>query len=495
MFDRRKFLTYATAAAGVAAIPKSAFAADTADVIIIGAGLSGLNAAMLLKEQGMRPIVLEANSIVGGRVRTHESVDGPVDVGASQIGRSYARVLDMVQKMNLKLIPEDRDLLPFGAHYQGAWIDNAKWADNPLNKTVGEERSIPPMLMAQRLVSKYNPFQDVTDWLDPKYASLDISLRQLLQSHGHSEQAIKLASLWPSGIDIDSTSVLRMWQEETRGAVDVSFGATGNTEEQHAGREQPFGEIHQRKLVNGLTSTSNIEGGCHRLPAAMAATLGDSVRLNKRVGRIEMSDKSGTVHCTDGTSYKARFIISAIPFTMLRQVKIEGGNGGTSPDAIAHMPYANTARLYLSVDPFWQEDGLPASFQTDGPLGMFWAIQNHQGGPTNRAMIVLTGPSARNISAKGKGSEQFLIDELARLRPASVGKVKIKTYKDWALDPLQMGCGFSFAPGQVNSFGRSMLEPWKIMHFAGEHTRRIDFGMESAMESGERAAIEIMARA
>ena len=73
--------------------------------------------------------------------------------------------------------------------------------------------------------------------------------------------------------------------------------------------------------------------------------------------------------------------------------------------------------------------------------------------------------------------------------------MRVKTFKDWGNDPLQRGCGFSLAPGQVNAFARHMIEPWNVLHFAGEHTRRTDFGMESAMESGERAAIEIITRA
>jgi monoamine oxidase len=161
------------------------------------------------------------------------------------------------------------------------------------------------------------------------------------------------------------------------------------------------------------------------------------------------------------------------------------------------MPYANTARMFLTVDrPFWLDDGLPPSFTTDGPMGMFWAIDNHRGTGAHRAMIVMVGNVAQQIAAAGPGRAQaFLLDELARLRPASRGLVKVATYKDWLRDPLQRGCGFSLAPGQVNAFARRMIDPWQVLHFAGEHTRRIDFGMESAFESGERAAFEVMARA
>jgi monoamine oxidase len=72
--------------------------------------------------------------------------------------------------------------------------------------------------------------------------------------------------------------------------------------------------------------------------------------------------------------------------------------------------------------------------------------------------------------------------------------LKVTAYKDWARDPLQKGCGFSLAPGQVNAFGRDFIKPWQVMHFAGEHTRRSDFGMESAMESSERAVLEVANR-
>jgi monoamine oxidase len=315
-----------------------------------------------------------------------------------------------------------------------------------------------------------------------------------MKRHNHSEHAIELAALSTPGISIDGTSVVRMWQEETRGIKDRSFGPAIPP---GVKGQNPVGEVHTRELVNNLTSTSNIEGGTYRLPVAMAEALGDTVRLNKQVTRIEMTNTSGTVHCADGTSYRGRFIISAIPFTVLRKVAIEGAAGGAAARAIATMPYANTSRLYLTVDqPFWKEDGLPPSFITDGPMGMFWGIDNHQGTGVHRAMIVMISTRASAISKMpSPQAEAFVLAELARLRPASVGKMHINTYKDWGRDPFALGCGFSFAPGQVNAFGRTMNEPWQVMHFAGEHTRRTDYGMEAAMESGERAAIEILTRA
>ena len=40
-----------------------------------------------------------------------------------------------------------------------------------------------------------------------------------------------------------------------------------------------------------------------------------------------------------------------------------------------------------------------------------------------------------------------------------------------------------------------MIQPHMHLHFAGEQTRRVEIGMEAAMESGERVAVEILERA
>ncbi|MBH0113365.1 FAD-dependent oxidoreductase [Novosphingobium sp. YJ-S2-02] len=494
MITRRHLVGAGALGAAALAMPRMAFAAEQADVVIVGAGLSGLHSAELLSALGMRVVVLEAGAQVGGRVQTVQTADGPIDVGASQIGRSYARVLDAVRRHGLELIPEDRDLLGFGAHLQDTWVDPADWENNPLNGTVGDERAINPILMGQAVMARHNPLKEVDEWLDPRFSASDISLRQLMQREGYSEAAIELAAMSAPGIGIDETSMLRMWQEATRGSIDRRVESAPAEVE----RDHPFGEANDRNLVDGLASISNIVGGCQKLPLAMAAKLGDAVRTGKRVAAIDMNDAGASVSCTDGSVYKARFVISALPFTVLRNIAITASSDNPlQRQAISTMPYANTARMYLTVEkPFWKEDGLPASFSSDGPIGMFWGIDNHTGEGQHRAMIVMVGKVAQAISRmQHEEAEAFVQSELVRMRPAAKGLLRYQTYKDWARDPNQLGCGFSLAPGQVNAFARTMTDPWQVMHFAGEHTRRLDFGMESAMESGERVAIEIGERA
>ncbi|KAJ3089804.1 hypothetical protein HK102_005470 [Quaeritorhiza haematococci] len=55
------------------------------EVIVIGAGISGLSAASFLKRYGVDVLVLEARDRIGGRVWTDSSLSIPVDLGGSWI--------------------------------------------------------------------------------------------------------------------------------------------------------------------------------------------------------------------------------------------------------------------------------------------------------------------------------------------------------------------------------------------------------------------------
>ena len=72
----------------------------SADVVIVGAGLAGLSAALEVVERGQVPLVLEASDAPGGRVRTDE-VDG--------------FLLDRGFQILLTSYPEAKRLLDYGA--------------------------------------------------------------------------------------------------------------------------------------------------------------------------------------------------------------------------------------------------------------------------------------------------------------------------------------------------------------------------------------------
>ena len=78
------------------------------DVLIIGAGVAGLTAARDLTAAGARVLVLEARDRLGGRVMTHHTPDGPVELGAEFVHGAVEETLSVAREAALPLRETDR---------------------------------------------------------------------------------------------------------------------------------------------------------------------------------------------------------------------------------------------------------------------------------------------------------------------------------------------------------------------------------------------------
>jgi monoamine oxidase len=81
-----------------------------ADVIVVGAGLSGMIAARKLLEAGLTPLILEADERVGGRILTQEVIPGlPVELGAQWIGDTHARMFRLAAELGVETFAQYDD--------------------------------------------------------------------------------------------------------------------------------------------------------------------------------------------------------------------------------------------------------------------------------------------------------------------------------------------------------------------------------------------------
>ncbi len=79
------------------------------EVIIIGAGLSGLSAAYYLNKKGIKPLILEARERTGGRVLTITAGNAtPVEMGATWFTDKHIHLLGLLKELDL----------PFFTQYQ-----------------------------------------------------------------------------------------------------------------------------------------------------------------------------------------------------------------------------------------------------------------------------------------------------------------------------------------------------------------------------------------
>ncbi len=454
-------------------------AADKVDVAIIGAGLSGMYAGMLLKEMGVSVTVLEARDRSGGRCLTQDSWFQSPDLGASQIGSTYARIIDTCQRLDIKLAPGSHQNAPYTPVLGGRMIAAESWSESKFNLTEGAERQVLPHTLFGLYISQRTPFDDVNAWRSAAAAQYDISIADWLKGQGASPEAVRLMYESSGRTPLHQRSVLRMLQEATRAQVEMK--------QFDAARRKELDHYEIASIIS-----SHIVGGTSRLTDAMAAQLGDSLRLASPVEAIDQSADQVTVKLADGKSVKARFVLSALPFSSLRKIAFDPPMAGAQAEAVSSMPYNNQSQIWIEIKaPYWEDDGLGASMWTDGPLQYVRQQIQPDGSRQLMSAIASSEKAARLDAMPAKQRGEFAIREIERMRPSTQGKLEVVGVHSWSEGASAGGCSFELPVGKAASWLNAMGKPHGRVHFSGEHLRQAEVGMEAAMETGERAVIKL----
>ncbi len=477
---RRRFCTAAGATAAAAATRAWSLQSRD-DVIIVGAGLAGLYAAMLLAELGARVVVLEREHRPGGRCLTMDAWHRAPDLGGAQIGRDYARVLDTASRLGVKLGAGAHVNAPYSFVMNDTLIAGKDWVTSPHNRTVGVEREVPPHALGSFYVEARTPFTTPDGWLQPEARAYDLSLAEWLDRQGASPAAKQIIRT-SQGRPLEKLSVLRMLQEATRGRIGIA---------------QPDPALMKGRdpYERAAITSQHVVGGTSRLTEAMAATVGDRLRLGQCVTRIEMDGRGVSVRCAGGARFRARFAIAAVPFTVLRQIDIRPGLRGAQADAVRNMPYGNQSQVWLRVRaPYWEQDGIEASMWTDGAFNLIRQQIEADGSRELISALAFSDNARRLDSMPVAERGRFAIAEIERIRPSTRGKLEFVGAHSWLQAPGAQGCSYQLQPGRAFDWTREMAKPHQRLWFAGEHLRLLEVGMEAAMESGERAARAVAER-
>ena len=459
--SRRSALFGGGAAALVAGVaPRRTWAATEADVIVLGAGLAGLNAAMLLEEQGLKVIVLEARDRVGGRVHTLDKMPGRPESGGLQVGEYYARVIDVATRLKVPLLaPPPQEPGGLGIIAQGQALTVAAWPTASQNQLTGADRAVPPFALLEAYLRKAPVLESLTSWREPAAAPLDVSLADLMRGWSASPEALRIVNCAMNANDVERVSGLHM----LRAATVFRLG----------GRK-----------------TMVIGGGSSRLPEAMAASLKSPVRLKNPVRSIVVEPGGVSVTLLGGQTLRARQLISTLPFQLLRDLAVDAPLSPAQATAIAELEPVRITQLHFTVSrPFWKDDGLSRHIWSDGPMDRLLDYGGSHDGVLN-AVMWLNGANADAVDKMPAAlAAARLVSQLEAARPAARRALTFQGRVSWQNDPWARGAYHQWGPGQVTTLATASFAPAGRLHFAGEHTADLASGMEGAMESAERAAL------
>ncbi|MFW2406078.1 MAG: flavin monoamine oxidase family protein [Gammaproteobacteria bacterium] len=474
--DRRALLKAIGAATIAAAAPRVLRAQNKTDVIVIGAGLSGLASALLLQDAGVNVQVIEGRDRIGGRVESLRNVPGNPEVGGTAFGPGYARLVDAANKYGTELI----DITPTVPYFNqrqlvlgGEAISAEAWPDHPKNPFPEQARAVMPWSIVPMTAAPTNPLKTPEAWRDPENAKYDISFNEYLRQIGMSPESIAL------GYD-----------------VSPSWGASSH----NLSALQPlsayfFGGMQRKIAMPTKIAGHTAKGGNQAIPEGMARALKNGVRMNQTVIGIRTGDGGAEVHCEDGTVYKADYVICSVPCAVLKRIKIDPILTGKQAKAVHTLMSQVINQLHLiPKKPFWEEDGMAPTMFSDGLTDFVFAERKGESPEDITSLTAwIRGHNAELLDQlPDEQAIAAVIADIERIRPAAKGQLEFGGYKSWYRDPFASGDWAVWAPGQITDFAADIATPHGRIHFCGEHTAVSNRGMEGALESGERAAFEVL---
>lgn len=475
--DRRSFTFGAAGMAVAAATPFSALARGTVpqghvDVLVLGAGVSGLNTAWLLEQQGYRVTVLEASQRVGGRVLTLMDQPGHPEMGFNSMADAYGRGFDAARRAGVEMVDvaeRYRAGPPQALFINGQHMTREQWAAFPGNPFPEHLKSVMPFELGFMLVGQNNRLPDPNTWFDPANGVADISLHQRFRDLGLNEEAIRLAYDTTPYHGENAHKISTLMLEWNDGFVKTQMAA-------------------------GPGSWA-VRGGNQLLTDGMAGLVNGDIILGKEVLAIDCDETIAKVHCADGTMFSADRAVCTLPFSTLRNVHVMpalAGDQGRAVQTLGYMPISNA--FLTATEPFWEEDGIAPGMWSDGLLG---TVMPQRFGATAQDitgfMVQVRGTMARYYDRMSDADALAnIVAEIERLRPAARGKLQARHWHSWAKSRFNGGTWACWGPGQALAFGSAMAQQSGRLHFCGEHTATTSRGVEGALESSERVALEVL---
>lgn len=440
-----------------------------ADVIVIGAGLSGLCAARELVRHGKSTLVLEARDRVGGRmIRRSVANSGWIDLGGQWIGHTQSGMLSLAKSLGIN---------HFDSYATGRTVLDYKGVSSTIDGGLPPTDTLPAIspdevAEANRVWDRFRALATTVNverpWLTDGAATLDAhTVTSWLATATTSEFARFCVEYWvlnQEGGDPGATSML----------FSVASFASG-----------PDDEEPEQWLFDGAAG---------QIPERLANELGDRICLGQPVYRIKQ-DADGVTVTTSDCDYRADFVIAAMPPHLAGAIDYSPPLPARRIQFTQRAPMGSTIK-YAAVYPraWWRNAGLSGTALSDRTVAL-----TADSSPPNGTPGILTGfvigPAAVRLAEQSEEARKRIVLSDFRTYFGDQATHPVQFVEmNWPAEKWTGGAyNAVLAPNTLTTYGPGMAAPVGRIHWAGtEMSPRWTGYFEGAVQAGYAAAQAVL---
>ncbi|HAG59929.1 MAG TPA: putrescine oxidase [Arthrobacter bacterium] len=447
------------------------------DVVIVGAGPSGLTAARELKKAGLSVAVLEARDRVGGRTWT-DTIDGAVlEIGGQWVSPDQTALLELLEELGLKTYSRYRE---GESIYVGGDGKRTRYTGDsfPVSESTGAEMD-KLIGILDGLAAEIGATEP---WAHPKARELDtVSFHHWLRRNSNDEEACNNIGLFIAGGML--TKPAHAFSALQAVLMAASAGSFSHL------TDEDF--ILDKRVIGGMQQVSLLQ----------AAELGADVVLNSPVRTINWEEDADGGHRVTAVSERAtvnaRFVIMAVPPNLYSRVSFNPPLPRRQHQMHQHQSLGLVIKVHAVYStPFWREDGLSGTGFGAGSLVQEVYDNTNHGDSRGTLVGFISDEKADAVFELGaEDRRRAVLESIAGFLGEKALDAEVYYESDWGSEEWTRGAyASSYDLGGLHRYGKDQhasVGPiyWSSSDLAAEGYQHVD----GAVRMGQRTAARIAA--